>query len=215
MNGEWLDLLREVGITEPPDWRDVIVVQNYVRGIARRPDHPWASRFNFVLLEGGSPRHFGKCRPLWDTAVERETAIRACLATCDSGKLRIPAARVAASERIRIQLGPFVAGSQYSRVTLRQSADEFLASVRTALSGAGELADLALASGLCETSPGDSIELCARAEQPLAFLAGRASFPDRLIDALRRAMADAGALPARPQHGDLWHRNLIVADDQL
>jgi hypothetical protein len=87
--------------------------------------------------------------------------------------------------------------------------------VRTILEGAGELADFAQSRCMSWSEDAPSIVLGTSASESLEYLEPLIPLDAELFDALSTALSGAGAVPSRPQHGDLWWRNLLLADDQI
>jgi hypothetical protein len=114
-----------------------------------------------------------------------------------------------------MQVSPFVRGSHYGRIAPSQSTDAYLETVRTILEGAGELADFAQSRNMSWTEDAPSIDLGASAIEYLKHLAPLIPLDAEQFDALSTAMSEAGAVPCRPQHGDLWCRNLLLSDGQI
>jgi len=202
VNAELAGLLRETGVTVSPDWRDVIVVQNYAPiPMAHDPRAGrWAGKngFNLVVLSNGTPAWYCKCRTAGDAVLERETAIRSRLAGTRPGALSVPPARIASSHRIAVQAGPFVDATNFGRVLAGLSTTGFADLLRRTARGAADLASLALRDAADLLHPPATVNLRADAPEPLTAV-----------------LAAAGELPARPQHGDLWWRNLLVAHGEL
>lgn len=218
MNKEIARLLSEGGVSTRVGWQDVIVVQNIAPTPppAGRAGVGWWNRgFNLVVLDRGSPEYFCKCRAAGDAALERDTRTRICLAQSPSGSLSVPPARGAASERIAVQVSPFVRGSHLGRIAPKQSTDAYLETVRTVLEGAGELADFAQSSCTSWAEGAPSVDLAASARESLEYLSSVMPLDGELFDALSAALSEAGSVPSRPQHGDLWWRNLLLADGRL
>jgi len=218
VNREVARLLSEAGVSTRVGWQDVIVVQNYApvpppAGFSAVES--WNRGFNLVVLDRGAPKHFCKCRPAGNAAMEREVKARMCLQHGGTGGLSVPPARNATGDRIMVQASPFVRGSHYGRVAPKQSADDYLETVRRMMSGLGELADIAQSSGFACTEDSQSIALAEASKESLEHVAGVMRLEGELLEALSHALEEAGRVPARPQHGDFWWRNLLLADRRI
>ncbi len=218
MNEEIARLLAEAGVSTRVAWRDVIVLQNFAPAPPPAICHEvswWHRGFNFVVLDGRAPRYFCKCRAVGNVALERETRARAMLSRSRAGALSVPPARGATSERLAIQASPFLAGSNYGRIAPGQSREDFLDRARTILEGAAELADSARSGFLSAAGESASISFETAARDDLDFLEAHRLLEPELLEALAEGLREAGNAPARPQHGDLWWNNLLIADDRI
>jgi hypothetical protein len=190
VNAELAGLLREAGATLTGDWRDLIVLQNYTPlPMAHDPrGGAWEGKngFNLAVLANGTPTWYCKCRTAGDAVLARETAIRERLAGTREHGLSVPTARGASSHRIAVQVGPFVNAVNYGRIIPKLSTQDFAALLTTTATGAAALATLALRDARDLLSPPAHVNL-----------------------------AGGVTAPARPQHGDLWWRNLLYAPHQL
>jgi hypothetical protein len=221
VNGELAALLRDAGVTATPDWRDVIVVQNYAPiPMAHDPrGGAWAGKngFNLVVLSAGTPAWYCKCRTAGDAVLERETAIRSRLAGTRPGGLSVPPARLASSHRITVQAGPFVRATNFGRAIPELSTTAFADLLCATANGAAALATIALDNAADLLNPPPHVDLPSAAAEVLGTIFFSASPLAALAAAepLAAALAAAGELPPRPQHGDLWWRNLLVENGAI
>jgi len=217
MNRETLQLLRDAGVGADIDWRDVIVLYNYAP--VPRPEVSevllWNRGFNLVILRGRSPEHFVKCRPVSDDVLVWETQVRAAVAGDRPEGVSVAPVRTASSDRMLIQVSPFLRGPHYGRIAPAQSAEEYERTLLIVLTGAREMADLALRAipslrgGLATQS------LTSAATAYLDDVTPLAHFSDYERGAIVRVLHEAGDVPVRPQHGDFWWQNLIQVDGHL
>ena len=208
-------LLREVGVDPRPEWKDLVLRENYApipQLVAATPTMEWHRGFNMVILSRGVPKHFVKCRPAGDAVLERESTLRMCLAGSRAHGLSVPSARVASSARIAVQVGPYLRGVHYGRIVTTQSAAAYLKTLRVILDGAAELSALARERRASALSPRGRIELLAEARASLDDAAGLAALEPPLRAALEGAVRGAGEVPALPQHADFWWQNVLYAD---
>jgi hypothetical protein len=218
VNRELARLLVEAGVSGDIDWRDTVVLFNYAPvppPAANAEEANWNRGFNLALLRRGKPTFFCKCRPPGDPVLERETAVRSCLAGHRPDGVSVAPVRAAASSRIAIQVSPFLLGPHYGRIARGQTTSQYLRTLGTALHGAAQLADLALRECAVVSVPSDPIVLSEVAAESLTDAAGLAALDDAQKAALTRAVIEAGAVPARPQHGDFWWQNLLMVDGHL
>jgi len=215
MNREFLQLLREAGIPEGTDWRDVLLTQNYapIPALAGTTARYGRERgFNMVVRTRGVPTFFCKCRPREDRVLKWETTIRTCLAGTRDGGLSVPQARVVLSSRMALQVGPYLAGVRYGRVVERQSTMEYLDTMRILLEGLAVLVTLARANITGMGGPEERIVLREAADESLADISGMAAFEPGLRAALDAAVSEGGVVPSVPQHGDYWCQNVLLTD---
>ncbi len=215
MNQELVRLLAEAGVPEDTGWRDLAVLFNYapVPAPAVRSDPlMWYRGFNLAVLSRGVPTHFVKCRPADDAVLERETRVRSCLAGDRRTGLSVAPVRVARSDRMAVQVSPFLRGPHYGRIAPSQSSEAYLQTLRAVLDGAAELARLAQRD--CPTV-GPTSATIVLADTIAASLEEVRAFAPLDADqhaALAAAVAQAGSVPARAQHGDFWWQNLLQVD---
>ena len=210
-------LLVEAGVAGGFGWRDVVVRHSYApvpQLVAATATEEWYRGFNIVVLSRGMPTYFCKCRPAGDVVLERETRLRTCLAGTRPDGLSVPPARVASSNRIAVQVGPFLRGVHYGRIVIGQSPGAYVKTLRGILGGAAELSGLALRNcpGVRPHSP--AILVSEAASESLADVARLDALEPDLLAALTAAVRDAGEVPPIPQHGDFWWQNVLMAEDR-
>ena len=217
MNRELLTLLRDVGITTRLEWDDVVTVYNYAPvPVASRASVTGYNRgFNLAVLAGAVPTHFVKCRPAHDPTLIRESRIRTVLSQKQPSGIAVGSVNVASSSRLSIQASAFLRGPHYGDVIQRMPGDEYVNSLGGVLEGIFDVASAALRDLPEFTHHPASLNLTEVADEPLALVSDLASLSDSERSALARAVAHAGAVPPRPQHGDFWWQNLILADGTL
>lgn len=216
MNRQIMKLLADTGLPFDVDWQDVIVsLAPSPTGDTYSDDDDWHGGFNLVVLDDGIPAYYCKFRPTGDSGLARETRVRQHLRRGTPGTLSVPDVRTASSETIDVQVTPFIRGSHYGRIVTKQSSDEFLQTVGSVLAGAGRLSDVAEETGLGGDSGLMSIGLADAAAEHLDYIAPLMDLSTKARDALAAVLAGAGDVPCRPQHGDLWWRNLLVDEDRV
>jgi hypothetical protein len=216
MNAQLLHLLAEAGVSRPLTWRDVVILQNYgpVPVPAAWTGMPGLERgLNLLILDGTRPTHFCKCRSVNNTNLNRETLIRQSLAPVDAG-LRVPPVTAAASDVLGVQVSRFLDGPHVGMLVPTQQTSRFVRSMERILCGLGALADYSIATLSAMTRPegrGEHARVaslaCLERLMPVLNLNGRTR------EAVAAVVDQAGTLPERPQHGDLWWRNIIRFDD--
>ncbi len=215
MNAELARLLADAGVPGTIRWPDVVVLYNY----APVPPPPvrsdplmWHRGFNLAVLSRGVPTHFVKCRPATDVVLDRENAIRSCLAGDRAAGLSVAPVRTARSDRLSVQVSRFLRGPHYGRFAPGQSTPEYLRTLRTVVDGAAELARLAQRD--CPTvAPAATTVLVRDAiAQSLEEVRAFAPLAADQYAALAAAAVEAGAVPARAQHGDFWWQNVLMVD---
>jgi hypothetical protein len=218
MNLELARLMSDAGVEGHLYWRDLVTIYNY----APIPAPPikvdisgWNRGFNLVVLRKKRPEYFVKCRPHTDDVLDRETAIRSSLAGDRPGGLSVAPVRVARSERIAVQVSPFLRGATYGRIVATQSTEEYVSTLRTVLRGAADLAKIAERDCDLVRSPMRRVDLPMVASDVLADVASLAELDAAQQSALASVVLEAGEVPAIPQHGDFWWQNLIMVDDHL
>jgi hypothetical protein len=218
MNLELARLMSEAGVEGHLRWRDLVTIYNY----APIPAAPrlgngagWHRGFNLVVLRKKRPEYFVKCRPHTDDVLDRETMIRSALAGDRPGGVSVAPVRTARSERIAVQVSPFLRGPTYGGVVAKQSTEEYTATLRTVLRGAADMAKLATRECELVRRPTTEVYLPTVANDVLADVAALASLDTAQQNALAAVVHDVGEVPSIPQHGDFWWQNLIVVDDHL
>jgi hypothetical protein len=215
MNPEIRNLLVEAGV-HPVNWQDVIVsLAPSPSGDAYTDDDDWDRGFNLVVLDRGVPEYYCKFRPAGEPGLERETRVRQCLRRGVTGPLSVPDVRTASSDSIDVQVSPFIRGSHYGRIAPKQSMEDYLQTVGSVLTGAGLLSDVAQETGLIESRGLTSVTLGDSASEHLDYLQPLLELEGESLDALATALSEAGTVPCRAQHGDLWWRNLLVDEDRV
>jgi hypothetical protein len=200
------------------DWRSVVTLYNYAPippPSSKTTIAGWNRGFNLVILAGRAPKYFVKCRPANDATLKRETVIRTSLAGNRPHGVSVAPVRGASSARIAIQVSPFLKGPHFGRVVETQSPAAYIATLRSVLEGAAELSRLAVRDCALVRSPTSTINLPESAAEILANVATLASLSADEQAALAGVVAEAGTVPARPQHGDFWWQNLIMDGGQL
>ena len=218
MNHEILRLLIEAGANGDVEWCDVVMLYNYAPvppPYARASIPAWNRGFNLTVLSHGQPAFFAKCRPAGEPILQRATAIRSCLASDQSAGLAVPAARVASSERISVQVSRFLRGPHYGHVVRRQPTRTYVESLRSVLAGNATLSRRAQRECLGAWSSSATIGVAESASASLADVAALAMLDSGERKALDTAVMNAGEVPSRPQHGDFWWQNLLVADGRV
>jgi hypothetical protein len=216
MNRQIMALLAEAGVSRRVNWRDVVVsLAPSPSGDAYTDDDEWDGGFNVVVLDGGAPQYYCKFRPAGDPGLERETRVRVSLRGGMTAPLSIPDVRTATSDTISVQVSPFIRGSHYGRIAPTQSLDEYLQTVGSVLTGAGRLSDVAQQTGIAGSVGGASTNLADSAAEHVAYLAPLLELSSESMQALSEALTTVSDVPSRPQHGDLWWRNLLVDGDRL
>ena len=217
MNPELLTLLREVGITTRLEWSDVVTVYNYapVPVAYRTSDVGYNRGFNLVVLDGATPTHFVKCRPAHDATLIRESRIRATLSQQRTSGIAVGVVTVASSSRLSIQASPFLLGPHYGDVIQQMPSDDYVNSLAGVLGGIFDVASAALRNLPEFFQHPPSLDLATVANESLSLVSDLASLSDGERLALTHAVVHAGAVAPRPQHGDFWWQNLILADGTL
>jgi hypothetical protein len=218
VNAEIARLLFEAGVTGPIAWQDVVIRQNY----AITPSRPGASElasmslgFNLSVLSSGSPAFVAKFRPACEPELARSTAIRNFVAGDRHDGLSVSPARIASSKRMTVQVSNYLPGSSLGDVVLGQSNAAYLELLRTVLDGNAKLSRLAMSEpGLLEKRPA-TFSLGAIAGEVVAAAAGLAMLDAHEHAAIAWAVADAGDMPSRAQHGDFWWSNLLMIDGRV
>lgn len=218
MNDEILRLLREAGVPGPLDWRNVVVVYGYApipppKHFAASPG--WNRGLNLVILSKGTPTYFAKCRPAGDVVLERETMIRSCLAGERPSGVSVAPVTLASSDRLAVQVSPFLRGPHYGRMVRRQRTPQYLDTLRMVLRGASEMSDLALRDCPPMRRPSHQINLAAAAQDNLSAAAQLAELTPDQHRSLSDVVCGANDVPSRPQHGDFWWQNLVIVDGQF
>lgn len=218
MNSEIARLLAEAGVPGTVGWEDVVIRQNYAITVAPPLGAPTPSRslgFNLSVLSDGVPAFVAKFRPAGEPELSRSTAIRNFVAADRHDGLSVSPARIASSKRMTVQVSRYLPGCSLGDVILRQSNDEYLGLLRTVLTGNAQLSRLAMSEpGLLKDRPA-KFTLSAAAAEVVADAATVAALDAREHAALVQAVAEAGDMPSRAQHGDLWWSNLLMIDGRV
>ena len=214
MNPELLQLLAEAGIERRLTWRDIVILQNY--GPVPVPSE-WAGirnlerGLNFLILDGTRPTHFCKCRSAGNADLNRETIIRKSLAAVDAG-LCVPSVESAASDVLSIQVSRFLDGPHFGTIVAAQKTSEFVSAMEMILSGLRALADRSMAT-LAGMEGREKVPRCPAAPlESLQRLSPVLNLNGASRERCSAVLAEAGELTRRPQHGDLWWRNIIRFD---
>lgn len=211
-----MTLLADAGVPQKVSWQDVVLsLAPSPSGDAYSDDDDWDRGFNLVVLDGGVPEYYCKFRPTGDPGIQRETRVRQYLRRGTPGDLSVPDVHTASSGAIDVQVSPFIRGSHYGRIAPMQSLDDYLQTVRSVLAGASRLSDVAQETGLILEAGTASVGLADSAAEHLDYLAPLLDLSAGSLDALHQALTAAGEVPSRPQHGDLWWRNLLVDGDSV
>jgi hypothetical protein len=218
MNREIARLLAEAGVTEPFDWKDIVIRQNYAMVPTPSGAGDLAAMnvgFNLNVLSHGSPIYFAKCRDAGDPELQRSTAIRNCLAGERDDGLSVSPAGIASSGRMTVQVSRFIPGSNLGEVVLGLTIPEYLGMLRTVLFGNAALSRLVMSEpGLLEARPA-TLSLSAIASRVVDDAAQLAALDHGEHSALTAALLAAGDVPSRPQHGDLWWANLLASGGRI
>ena len=220
MNPELLHVLAGAGIRRRLAWDDIVVLQNY--GPVPVPPE-WAGDrniergLNFLILEGAKPTHFCKCRSANNVYLNRETLIRRSLAPVDAG-LRVPSAESANSHILSIQTSRFLDGPHFGMIVPGQTTSEFVGALELILSGLRALADRSVATldgmgdGMGRREA--AVDFAGASLESLRQLSPVLNVNGASHEACSMVLDRAGELTERPQHGDLWFRNVIRFEDQ-
>ena len=219
MNRELRDLLVECGYERAGlsefRWHDVIVHRN----IASIPPVPhgggamlWNHGFNLILLDGrGAPTHYAKCRPASAADTKHETAVLSAL-TADSALADIiPPTRIASSGPLSVQVSRYVGNRTWATDSTKRDVKSWTRGAREILAKVDRLARSAAV--LLPTTYDQHILRPGAAVRPLLPALARLGLPSKSLAQLSAAAEAAPAIPARPQHGDLWPANLIARPD--
>jgi hypothetical protein len=218
MNSELRGLLTQAGVPTTVTWRDLVVQYNYAplpRPPVRAHHTDWNRGFTLAILIDGTPKYFAKCRPPDDPVLQWETTIRSCLAGDRRGGVSVAPIVTAASDRMVVQVSPFLLGPHYGQIVTGQSSADYIATLRSVLVGAAELATIAVRECDRLRDSTGSIALRTEAAAAVADVSKLAKLNEYESAALVSAVADAGDVPSRPQHGDFWFQNLIMVDGHL
>jgi hypothetical protein len=98
----------------------------------------------------------------------------------------------------------------YGRIATKQARSAYLATVDAILAGVHDLSDHAESACPSLRLEEQSIDLLESAREATDYVAMRGPLEDELVAALASTLAAAGTVPARHQHGDLWHQNLLI-----
>lgn len=202
--------LEGVGI---PRWSDVVTLDGGARlpvVLPIRGNYLWNWGFNALVLDRrGAPRYFCKCRPP-SPEVQRTTRLRVLLSHDPVVRGIVPLTWSGGDAHVHLDVSPFLPGRLY---------DVVLPSLGRAAWGTTLVAILDANDRLARRAPEVMPELAGAPR--VGFRAEAESRLDRLAAvgfaagdvALLGALLDAGGdVPARPQHVDLWARNVIEGE---
>lgn len=213
MNRELSALLESAGVRPAPAWEEMLLVKNDAL-LPADPHHDTALGFDLVVLDRGTPRHYCKVRPTDTPGFRRESELRRRLADDDLGTFRVPTASFARGTRIEVQVSPFVAGDTLQSAIVAGDDDRVLSAIRAVIR---DLDAIALrARTLTDLMPAhDSmLRLAERAEPSLESVSSGAALEPGARRALGAVLQAAEPVPAIPQHGDLWGRNILLEGDK-
>jgi hypothetical protein len=215
VNREIAQLLADAGVTGAFGWQDIVIRQNYAMVPAPLGGTDLASMnlgFNLNVLSDGSPAFVAKCRDAGEPELARSTAIRNFLAGDRPAGLSVSPAGIASSDRMTVQVSRFLPGTNLGDVVLRQSSADYLALLRTVLCGNAELSRIAMSKpDLLEPRPA-TFSLSTTASAVVDDAAQLAGLDASEHSSLRVALLASGTMASRPQHGDFWPPNLLMAD---
>ena len=216
MNPELLQLLAETGIRRRLAWHDIVALNNY--GPVPVPAKWTRNRIverglNFLILAGTRPTHFCKCRSADNANLNRETLIRKSLAPVHAG-LRVPSAESATSQVLSLQASQFLDGPHFGMIVPNLTTPEFVGALELILFGLHALADRSIAMLDAMGRRARVTDARAASLESLHRLSPVLNLNGASREACTMVLDEAGELTERPQHGDLWHRNVIRSHDQ-
>jgi hypothetical protein len=214
--GSIADLLRADGDTRTPRWDDLLVQRNSAPLPTPYPgaDTMWNRGFDFLLLDGGTPTHYCRCRSAGDARARRASEIRARLSKSpELARLVPPSHFVVADDRL-VEITRYIGGRLLNgeipglhHDLLARDARKVLAANRL-ITRQGERIIASL------RDPRPVVPLLGEARAALSFVAD-AGLGEARVEALRGALASAGTVPPRSQHGDLWPANVLRCGDDF
>ena len=217
MNAELLELLRRAGVSTDAAWRDVLRLDNYAP-VPPLPGHEalhWQRGFNLAILTDGKPEYFVKCRPAHDPVLQRATATRSALAGHRPGGVSVSGARFASSDRISVEVAPFLRGPTLGAGLRRAEMAAVHQRIRSILESHADLARLARRECEYLRPPAGTMTLEAASLANCAYLRDHGILDERAAVAFAAVLSRSGSVTLLPQHGDLWSQNLLVVDGEV
>lgn len=200
----------------PRRWDDVVVVRNVgpLRTVEPLVGDVISNRgFNALLCAaGGAPHHFLKLRPLHHRPFEREAAVTVAIARHAATRHLVPATQSFVVGPARVLAQAYVKGVSLERVIRRRSRRRDWHPLATGLLEAS----LPLFDAISEVVVDRGTDTCpagagAASLQGDLDLLEACGVNGAAIAQLRAALSSL-QLPAVPQHGDFWPRNVLVVD---
>jgi len=215
MNAELRSLLERAGVRASARYSDFVVINS--DGLLPRPGvlpgEPIINRgFDLIVLEDGRQRYFGKVRAAVAPHMPHASKVRRALATLETPYLRVPTATFVPGETVSVQLAPFMSGdSLFGHLKdarpawLTEELRRILPDLHALESHAIEMLDL----GVDWATP---LDLFSAVEAHFETAVGAAGLAAPQLKVLRDVLRAAGSVRPRPQHGDLWGENILLAD---
>lgn len=196
----------------PRRWSDVVVVRNVGPLLTTAPiegDVISNRGFNAILCAaGGPPGHFLKLRPVHHRLFEREAAVTVILSERAGTRSLVPASRTFTVGPARVLAQEFVAGRSLDMLIRTHHRRNWQQGAAQVLGAATPLWE-----GIAAAAAGAGFERPARVDVA-ALLTDLDLLASQGVEggAVRslRARLESARLPAVPQHGDFWPRNVLV-----
>ena len=211
MRYEILELLQQAGVPDEWSWDRIAVVDNSgpIRPSRLVPgDYAWNRGFNLVLYERtGKPCFFCKCRPAHRESFLREMELTRALSADPGLNGAVPATWTARSDTLLLQVSEFLPGPLLAERLPQMSETEWKGAMAQGLALNWRVA--AAGEVLLGADPAARINLAEAAEPAIEYLEQVAGVGQSLHP-LREVVAQAGEVPSRLQHADLWPGNLLL-----
>jgi hypothetical protein len=197
-------------------WDQTLIFKNVggIPAVGRpRGDFPWNRGFDLFCLDArGRPTHFCKCRERENelARVETELLEKIC-AEPDLAGL-VPATRGLTEGGLQVQVSAYLEHQPYSEVLTRWPEADWLESMQAILEGAHRISARAdgLRPGLAAGGPTFALDVAAA--ESLDYLKAQRLLTPEVCGQLTALFGACGRMRRWPQHGDLWHGNVLVVE---
>jgi hypothetical protein len=164
--------------------------------------------FNVIVAERGRVSYFCKCRPAGDAALTHEGAIGDILTREPSTTAHVAATHLRRGDVMDVLVVRRLPGRPYYELLVKEGDARWMSSVATVLGLVEQMASC-VGNALPALRGPAALRLADEGRWALSVLVDQGLSPGR-ADTLGAALARAGEVPARLQHGDLWPPNVLV-----